>query len=284
VLSYDAAYTVSSVVVATASHCRRGSQVKDPRSRFSDRADNYAKYRPGYPREVLKFLEDRGALTGGSVVADIGSGTGKLSELFLENGNRVLAVEPNEEMRRAAERLLGDHPGFESIAGAAEDTTLAAETVDLLVVANSLHWVQRDATRAEFSRVLRPGGRVAVVWNNSRTAGTPFLEAYSRLVSRYRTNNGTGVDAEDVYEMTKAFFDDGCGEGPSYEVDRFPYSQRLDFEGLEGLVLSSSSMPVGDEPGSERMLRDLEEVFSANESDGEVVMEYEVSVYCGGLR
>lgn len=258
--------------------------MKDPRSRFSDRADNYAKYRPGYPREVLRFLEDEGALTDGSVVADVGSGTGKLSELFLENGNRVLAVEPNEEMRRAAERLLGDHPGFESIAGAAEDTTLAAETVDLLVVANSLHWVQRDAARAEFSRVLRPGGRVAVVWNNSRTAGTPFLEAYSRLVSRYRTDNGTGVDAEDVYEMTKAFFDDGSGEGPSYEVGRFPYSQRLDFEGLEGLVLSSSSMPVGDEPGSERMLRDLKEVFSANESDGEVVMEYEVSVYCGGLR
>ena len=258
--------------------------MKDSKIRFSDRAENYAKHRPGYPREVLKFLEEKRALTDGSVVADIGSGTGKLSELFLENGNRVLAVEPNKEMREAAERLLGDHPGFESVTGAAEDTTLSGESVDLLVVANSLHWVQRDAARAEFSRILKPDGRVAVVWSISREAGTPFLEAYSRLVSRYRTDNGAGGNAEDVYEMTKAFFDDGSGGQRSYEVGSFPYSQRLDFEDLKGLVLSSSSMPAGDEPGSERMLRDLKEVFRANESGGKVVMEYKVSVYCGSLR
>jgi ubiquinone/menaquinone biosynthesis C-methylase UbiE len=217
------------------------------------------------------------------VVADIGSGTGNLSELFLENGNRVLAVEPNEEMREAAERLLGDRRGFESVAGAAEDTTLADESVDLLVVANSLHWVQRDASRAEFSRVLKPGGRVAVMWNNSRKDGSPFLEAYSRLVSRYRTDNGAGRNAKDVYEMTEEFFDDDSAEQRSYEVGSFPYSQRLDFEGLKGLVLSSSSMPAGNEPGSERMLRDLKEIFRANEAGGKVVIEYEVSVYCGSL-
>ena len=258
--------------------------MKDPKIRFSDRAENYARYRPGYPREVLKFLEDKCALTDGSVVADIGSGTGKLTELFLKNGNRVLAVEPNKEMREAAERLLGNHPGFKSVAGAAEDTTLVGESVDLLVVANSLHWVQRDAARAEFSHVLKPGGRVAFVWNMSREAGTPFLEAYSRLVSTYRTDNGAGGNAEDVHEMTKAFFDEGSGEQRSYEVGSFPYSQHLDFEGLKGLVLSSSSMPAGNEPGSEQMLRDLEEVFSTNKSNGEVVMEYKVSVYCGILR
>lgn len=189
--------------------------MKDPKMRFSDRAENYAKYRPGYPREILQFLVDRYALTDDSVVADIGSGTGILSELFVENGNRVLAVEPNEEMRKAAEGFLGDHPSFESVAGAAEDTTLAEESVDLVVVANSLHWVEVDTARAEFQRILKPGGHVAIVWNIARGSGTPFLEALGELMSAYRTHGG------DVYETTERFFDGGSGERRGYETGSF---------------------------------------------------------------
>lgn len=257
--------------------------MKDPKTRFSDRADNYAKYRPGYPGGILEFLADKCALREGSVVADVGSGTGILSKLFLENGNRVLAVEPNEEMRRAAERMLGDYPRFESIAGAAEDTMLADESVDLIVVANSLHWVEQDTARVEFSRVLTPGGRVAILWNIPPKNGTPFFEAYADLISTYRTDGGAGGNAEIAYEMTEAFFDAGCGEQQGYETANFPYFHALDFEGLKGLVLSYSIMPAGEEPGSAEMLRDLEEIFRAHESDGEVVMEYRVSVYCGPL-
>jgi SAM-dependent methyltransferase len=262
--------------------------MKDPKSRFSDRAENYAKYRPGYPREVLKFLEERGALSSDSVMADVGSGTGELSKLFLENGNRVLAVEPNEEMREAAERLLDDYSRFQSVDGVAEDTTLADQSVDLVTVANSLHWVERDKARAEFLRVLKPDRQVAIVWSVSRESGTPFLEAYANLISTHRTSggadgDGAGVGSESVYEMTEAFVDDGSGGQQGYETAAFPYFQALDFEGLEGLVLSSSSMPAPGQPGSKEMLRDLKEVFRANESGGEVVMEYEVSVYCGRL-
>lgn len=249
--------------------------------RFSGRAKDYARYRPGYPREVLRFLKERGALSSDSVVADVGSGTGELSRLFLENGNMVLAVEPNKEMREAAERLLGDYSHFQSVDGAAEDTMLADQSVDLVTVANSLHWVERDAARAELSRVLRPDGRVAVVWSVSCESGTPFLEAYADLISTYRTSVGAGGGGGSVYEMTEAFFDDGSGKPQGYETANFPYLQALDFEGLKGLVLSSSSMPAPGQPGSEEMLRDLEEIFRANESGGEVVMEYEVSVYCG---
>ena len=253
--------------------------MKDPKTRFSDRAENYAKYRPGYPREVLKFLEERGALSSDSVVADVGSGTGELSKLFLEHGNRVFAVEPNGEMRQAAERLLGGHPGFESVSGSAEATTLADGSVELVAVANSLHWVDREAAKVEFDRILKPDGRVAVVWSISRTSGTPFLEAYNRLLSEYRTNDSSGGDAEDPYAMTESFF-----EAVGYEAASFSDYQRLDLEGLKGLVLSSSSMPAGSEPGSEEMLSDLERIFRANESDGTVVMEYLVTVYCGRLR
>ena len=257
--------------------------MKDPKTRFSDRAENYAKYRPGYPRETPEFLSNKCALTEGSVVADVGSGTGILSKLFLENGNRVLAVEPNEEMRRAAEGALGDHPRFERVAGAAEDTTLAEESVDLIAVANSLHWVEVEAARAEFSRVLKPGGRVAVVWNIPRGGGTPFLEALGKLVSAYRTDDGAGGDAEDVYGMTETFFDGGSGERRSYEMESFPYHRSLDLEGLRGLELSYSSMPAGDEPGAEEMFRELEEVFRGHQSGGKVVVEYRTSVYCGRL-
>ena len=217
------------------------------------------------------------------MVADVGSGTGVLSALFLESGYRVFGVEPNREMRQAAEGFLGGHPLFESVGGAAEDTTLADQSVDLIVVANSLHWIEKGAARVEFSRVLRPGGHVAIVWNISRESGTPFLEAYTDLVLTYKTDGGAGGAAE-VYEMTEAFFYDGSGEQQSYESANFPYFQALDLEGLKGLVLSSSSMPAPGQPGSKEMLRDLEGIFRAHESGGEVVMEYEVSVYCGRLR
>ena len=256
--------------------------MKDPKTRFSDRAENYARHRPGYPKEILDFLAEERALTSGSVVADVGSGTGNLSTLFLERGNKVFAVEPNEEMRRAAERRFGDRPGFESVAGSAEATTLLSERVDLVAVANSLHWVDPGAARVEFSRILKPEGRVAVVWSIARKAGTPFLEAYNQLLSGYRTDNGAGGDAKDVYEMTEAFFGGSDGR-QGYEMGTFEYSQHLDFEGLKGLVLSSSSMPAGNEPGAAEMLRDLERVFHAHESGGEVVLEYAVRVYCGRL-
>lgn len=257
--------------------------MKDSKTRFSDRAEDYARYRPEYPGEVLEFLGDECALTARSVVADVGSGTGILSALFLENGNRVLAVEPNREMRGAAERLLGGNPRFESVAGSAESTTLADGSVDLVAVANSLHWVDRDAARLEFSRVLKPGGRVAVVWNIPRKGGTPFLEAHGHLISRYRTDDGARGDAEDAYEMTQAFFG-GPGGQRGYEMGSFPHSRPLDLEGLKGLVLSYSSMPAASQPGSKEMLRDLEEIFRANESSGEVVMEYVARAYCGRLH
>ena len=256
--------------------------MQDPKSRFSDRAENYARYRPGYPREILSFLEERDALGGDTVVADVGSGTGALSVLFLKNGNTVLGVEPNREMRRAAEGLLRDHHLFESIDGSAEDTTLADESVDLVVVANALHWVDRDAARAELSRILRPGGRVAVVWHVARESGTPFLRDHADLMSAYMTGSGAG-GAEDARAMTRAFFGDGPGGQRGYEVATFPYSQGLDFEGFKGLVLSHSSVPALGQPGSEEMLREVEEVFRGHESGGEITMEYEVSVYCGRL-
>lgn len=252
--------------------------MRDPKQRFSGRAEHYARYRPGYPPEVLSFLEGECGLTDRWVVADVGSGTGILSELFLRNGNRVFGVEPNAEMRGAAERLLGSDARFTSVAGAAEATTLAEGSVDLVAAGQAFHWFDPEAARAEFVRVLKPGGWVALAWNARRRSGTPFLKDYERLLSEHRTDDDDGGEAG-VYRKVDAFFGN---EG--YEVARLPNLQPLDFEGLKGRLLSSSYVPAEGESGSAAMLRDLEGVFRANESGGEVTIEYVTLVYCGRLR
>lgn len=252
--------------------------MKDSKLRFSNRAENYARYRPGYPREVLAFLEEECNLTTDSVVADVGSGTGILSKLFLENGNRVFGVEPNKEMREAAARLLSDYLLFESVAGPAEATGLADGSVDLVAAGNAFHWFDADAAQVEFSRILKPDGRVAIVGNGPKRSGTPFREAYARLTSEHRTDDGGGA-YKDMPGMVEAFFgEDG------YETASFPNALSLDLEGLKGLLLSHSSVPAEGEPGSEAMLRDLEEAFHANEAGGRVTVEYVTWVYCGRLR
>ena len=252
----------------------------DPKRRFSNRAGNYERHRPGYPAEVLTFIEAACGLSETSAVADVGCGTGLLSGLFLEGGYRVFGVEPNREMREAAERRLGSYPRFESVAAAEEATTLAVASVDLVASGNSFHWFDAEAARAEFSRVLKPGGHVAVVLNAPAKTGTPFLEAHARLLSEHGTESGGRIGAyesiEDLYGGVEAFFAEG-----GYETACFPSTRRLDFEGLRGLVFSYSTMPAEDGPGSEALLRDLEAAFRANESGDRVVVEYVARVYCG---
>lgn len=254
--------------------------MKDPKRRFSNRASNYERHRPGYPAEVLAFMEAACGLTETSVVADAGSGTGLLSGLLLEGGYRVLGVEPNREMREAAERRLGSYPRFESVAAAAEATTLPDASVDLVASGNAFHWFDADAARTEFSRILKPGGHVAVVLNAPAKTGTPFLEAHARLLSEHGTESGGRIGAyesiEDLYRGVEAFF----GEG-GYETACFRSTRHLDFEGLKGLVFSYSTMPAEGGPGSVALLRGLEAAFRANESDGRVVLEYAARVYCG---
>ena len=157
------------------------SQPPDPTSRFSDRVANYVKYRPGYPREIVPEREMAIGLSPGNIVADIGSGTGFSARLFLENGNRVLGVEPNEPMRLAAEELLAEYSRFESVPGTAEATGLGDSSADLVVAAQAFHWFDRDAVRREWERILRPEGWVVLLWNERRLDATPFLRAYEKL-------------------------------------------------------------------------------------------------------
>jgi SAM-dependent methyltransferase len=252
------------------------SPSSDPTQRFKGRVENYAKYRPSYPRDVLELLEMECGLTGTSVVADVGSGTGILSELFLANGNRVLGVEPNREMREAAERRLRRHPLFTSVAGTAEATTLDDASVDFVAAAQAFHWFDAQRARAEFARTLKPGGWVVLIWNLRCKEATPFLAAYERLLEVYRTDRGEVEFWRRSDEMAETLFGPG-----SFKTASFDNEQVLDLDRLKGRLLSISYVPAEGEPGSDVMLREAEKIFNKHQSAGRVTIEYDTMVYYG---
>src|SRR3982075_2072620 len=137
-------------------------------SRFSDRVENYVRYRPGYPLDVIETLKSECGLTPADVVADIASGTGIWTRMLLDQGNAVFGVEPNPEMREAGEHLLAVFPNFTSVGGAAEATTLPDHSVDFVTAAQAAHWFRRDMARREFGRLLKRGGWLALPWNERR--------------------------------------------------------------------------------------------------------------------
>jgi len=250
----------------------------DPTKRFSDRVEDYVRYRPRYPQAAIGLLAERCGLGARSVVADIGSGTGILSEMFLRLGCRVVGVEPNREMREAGERLLAATPGFESVDGRAEATTLPDACADLVAAGQAFHWFDRPRTRAEFARILRPGGWVALLWNKRRKTGTPLAEGYERLLLEHAVDY-TSVDHENVTdEIIAEFFRPARVERRSFENHR-----TLDYETLEGYARSASYVPSRGQPGFEAMFAGLRGLFDGLAVAGAVVLEYDTLVYFGRL-
>lgn len=250
----------------------------DHTRRFAGRVESYVRFRPSYPRAIVSLLRTECDLTSDSVVADVGSGTGILSRLFLENGNPVLGVEPNPEMRAAAEELMGDQPRFTSVEGSAEDTTLESASADFVVAGQAFHWFDADRSRAEFGRILKPRGWVALVWNLRRKDATPFLAAYERLLEAYRTDRGEVEIWRQDAEMAESLFGPG-----SFERATFDNEQVLDLDGLKGRLLSVSYVPAKNEPGAEGMLQEAERIFDEHQTGGKVTIQYDAEVYYGRL-
>jgi len=248
----------------------------DPKQRFTDRVENYIRYRPSYPEEVLHLLQSECGLTPKSVVADIGSGTGILSKLFLKNGNKVYGVEPNAEMSAAGERLLAEYKNFTSTAGSAEQTRLSAGSVDIVAAGQAFHWFDRPRTRAEFKRILKPGGWVVLLWNNRLTDTTPFLRAYEDLLMRCSTDYAL-VDHKNITgEVLQEFF-----QHCNFKLKVFPNRQVFDFEGLRGRALSSSYIPAEGHSSHAAFFEELKTMFAAYNTQGLVTFEYETQVYYG---
>ncbi len=243
--------------------------------RFSSRVDNYVRYRPGYPPEILDLVKGECGLTASSVIADIGSGSGKLTELFLANGNQVFGVEPNVDMRQAGEQLLGRYPGFVSVNSTAEATTLPGHSVDFVTAGQAAHWFDREKTRQEFARILKPGGWAVLVWND-RCDETPFLKDYEQMLVTY------GTDYLEVsHEHTRTRIQDLLG--PAFRERTYPMSQQFDYSGLEGRLLSSSYTPQAGDATYEPMLAELRRIFDRHHDSGSVTFHYETQVFYGQM-
>ena len=251
--------------------------MSDPLTRFSNRSDNYARFRPGYPAGVIETLKARCGLSEASVIADVGSGTGILTELFLQNSNSVFAIEPNDAMRLTAERLLKNYEKLRSINATAEATTLGTESIDFVTAAQAFHWFDRPRAKTEFARILKPRGWVVLIWNERLLDSTAFLRAYEDLLLHYGTDYEK-VRHENVTGEIAEFF-----SPESFELQVLQNAQHFDFEALTGRLLSSSYAPDQDHRNFAPMLRELEGIFQANQQDGMVSFEYETKVYYGHL-
>jgi len=249
----------------------------DPTLRFSRRAADYARFRPRYPTAVIDVLREEVGLTPSRIVADIGSGTGISTELFLANGNCVRAVEPNGEMRATAERLLRGRPGFRSVDGTAEATGLPPASVDLVVAAQAFHWFDPEKARREFRRILRPEGWVVLLWNRRLPESSPFARDYEAFLDSLEGASAAHRRAHPASDEVGRFFPG------AFRERAVPHRQTLDFASLKGALLSASYAPLEGEPGHDAMIAGLARIFEARQADGCVAVDYETRMYCGRL-
>lgn len=242
--------------------------------RFSNRVENYIRYRPGYPPEVLQLFRDEMDLTPSSVLADIGSGTGISSRIFLENGNTVYGVEPNAAMRNAAISLLKKFSNYKPVEGTAEYTTLPDSSVNIILAAQAFHWFEPEKTRIEFKRIIQEGGFVALMWNERQLDTTSFLREYEHFLltnaSDYEKVRHENVTSDVLSNFFKSDF----------SQKTFANKQILDFEGLRGRMLSSSYMPSESDERFASVENELRKLFEKHtDADGKVAILYDTNVF-----
>ena len=251
---------------------------RDTVARFSNRAQDYVKYRPHYSPEVVQALQQACGLRPEQIVADVGCGPGLLAEILLQNGNAVIGVEPNSEMRQAGEQYLGQFARFRMVDGSAENTTLTDRSVDFVIAGQAFHWFRPAQARIEFVRILKPGGWTVLIWHDRDTQSTPFLRAYDDFLKTYsvdylQVNHKTVAS----FEVITQFFYPSQMQFVSRQTQ-----QHFDFDGLRGRLLSSSYVPK-EGAAAEAMLQKLPELFSAHATDGQVIVEYTTNIYFGHL-
>lgn len=241
--------------------------------RFSNRVANYVKYRPHYPQEIIAYLAKTCGFSNDSVIADIGCGTGISTKLFLENGNQVTGVEPNEAMRAAATEYLSDYSKFDLVDGTSTDTTLSDRSIDMVVAAQAFHWFDPEKTRTEFHRILKPGGHIVLIWNERQLDTTPFLVGYEALLMKYAYDYGNVRHENIAADELRDFFQ------KDYAAATFANYQDFDFEGIRGRMLSSSYMPNETNDVFDEMIKELQSLFAKHVENGRIRVLYDTNVY-----
>ncbi len=242
--------------------------------RFSNRVQNYIKYRPSYPMEMIEYLVSALKGTEDKICADIGSGTGILSRLLLPHFHYVYGVEPNDEMRLAGKKFLLNNRNFRSVKGTAENTNLNAESVDLVAAAQAFHWFDQNKFKTECRRILRSDGFVALIWNN-RLTDTPFLVEYDSLLKQYATDYNEVNHQNITYTQLDRFYEGG------FRKKSFPNHQRFDLSGMFGRLDSSSYAPQKGTDQYEILRAKLSSAFEKCSDKGAVKFNYETLLYIG---
>lgn len=247
--------------------------------RFSKTVSNYIKFRPGYPESIIDFMQKHLGMNQDSIIADIGSGTGKLTKLFLEHGNPTYAVEPNQPMREAAEDILGHYPNFISIDGTSESSNLEHNQIDFIVAAQAFHWFNIPESRKEFLRILKPGGKVLLIWNKRVDTASKLMKGYNNFIETYSTDyqkvNLRYIDHKDF----QLFFGHNA-----YQLHHiYNNIQHFDLEGLKGRYLSCSYALAESHGAYSEAMQQLEQLFHQNAVDGKIQMVYRTEVYYGDL-
>ncbi len=250
----------------------------DFKQRFSDRVENYIKYRPGYPEEIISTLQLEIGLMPNDVVADIGSGTGFSARLFLEHGNTVFGVEPNEPMRKAAEGLLYAYPNFISVHGNAENTTLKSHSIDLIVCAQAFHWFDRAKAKQEFQRIAAAGAHLCLIWND-RKASEPFQQAYEQLIQDFAIDYNEISHRNITQDIIRDFYAPN-----TFKKFVLHYEQHFNLEGLIGRIISSSYMPNQDHANFPQLKNAIVHLFNAYEQNGIVTFAYDTNLYIGSIK
>ncbi len=248
---------------------------------FSALAEDYARSRPGYPTEALDVLTSVCGLTRDTVIADIGSGTGNLARLFLAAGYQVVGVEPNREMRESGDRLLSGYPGFRSLDGTAESIPLETDSVDLVAVGQALHWFDADRARAEFQRILRPGGWVAVLWNDPVPDATAFTQEYRAVCDRCVSTQ----PLSDRSPSIETGLDDLFGTAAqALHSANFQHAQSFDLDGFLGRSRSSGYVPQPNAPGHGDLTALMTDLFVRHQHEGKVEFHYTARLFVGHLE
>jgi len=245
----------------------------NPLERFSRVTDDYTKYRPGYPEGIVGVLTNEYALSVSSVIADIGSGTGKLSKLFLDNGNTLYAVEPNLQMRQSAESIFGENSKFISINGSAENSMLQNNLADFVVCGQAFHWFHVDKALIEFERILKKNGIVALIWNK-RDDSRKMMAEYKKLIKKYCPErkkignpNFTKKDMDRIFKPHPV------------KYYTFGYYQILDFEELAGRLRSSSYSPPVESVLYNQLMLKLKVLFDEYQQDGKIRFNYKTEMF-----
>ncbi|MGH3510671.1 MAG: class I SAM-dependent methyltransferase [Pseudonocardiaceae bacterium] len=228
---------------------------------FGERAEYYAKYRPSYPAAALDILQR--LVRPPANAADIAAGTGIMSRALAAVGYRTVAVEPNPAMR--GEIMSGAHAGLRVIKGTGEDTGLPAGSLDLITVAQALHWLDPAATLTEFRRIGRPNCLAAVIWNTRAFTATPFMrEYYAMLVDHAPEYSRMRVKWENLHGQAKGFF-------PSWKLESgVDNTQRWGLATLMGNLWSTSYAPQPGTEGHEAIATAVERLFEKYNVDGHI--------------